>query len=312
MTAFYTIESIIGKSKKIVELRKLLKKVAKFDSNVLILGESGTGKELVAHALHNASKRKKGPFIPINCGAIPRELIESEMFGHKKGAFTGAIRGKKGKFELANKGSLFLDEIGELPVDIQVKLLRVLETSAFYPIGSEKECRSNFRLICATNRDLDLMVAEGKFRGDLFYRLNRIVVKIPPLRERKEDIPLLMDFFLRVYNEKLGKNIKGFTDRVYEAFFNYSWPGNVRELENLVEREVIFCERSVIDHISNYLINNVVNHDIPLPTLNIKKLESIAINKAMELCSNNIDKAHKLLGISKATLYRKLKCFTRS
>jgi transcriptional regulator with GAF, ATPase, and Fis domain len=216
--------------------------VANTPSTVLISGESGTGKELIARALHENSSRHAGPFIKINCAAIPKTLMESELFGYDKGAFTGAVGAKPGRFELAHGGTLFLDEIGEIPIEMQVKLLRVLQESEFERVGGIKTIKVDVRLVTATNRDLLAEVGAGAFREDLFYRLNVVPIHIPPLRERREDIPLLADHFIAKFNDRLKKEIAAITPEAVERLVAYQWPGNIRELENLMERTVLFCE----------------------------------------------------------------------
>jgi transcriptional regulator with GAF, ATPase, and Fis domain len=213
---------------------------------VLITGESGTGKELVARALHDNSSRRDGPFIKINCAAIPKTLMESELFGYEKGAFTGAVGSKPGRFELAHGGSLFLDEIGEIPVEMQVKLLRVLQESEFERVGGIKTIKVDVRLITATNRDLAAEITTGGFRDDLYYRLNVVPIHLPPLRERREDIPLLIDHFLTRFNERLKKQVSSVEPEAIDRFVSHQWPGNIRELENVIERTVLFCEGPLI------------------------------------------------------------------
>jgi len=234
----YHFENIIGQSSKMLDLYKLLEKVAPTKTNILITGESGTGKELVAKAIHYNSPRKEKPFVTLNCGAIPETLIESELFGHMKGAFTDAIATKKGLFEVADEGSIFLDEISELPLLMQVKLLRVLQDREFKRVGGTEDIRVDVRIISATNKDLEEAVGEKRFREDLFYRLNVIQVKLPPLRQRKEDISVLAMHFLRKYSEELNKNISTISPESLRILLNYDYPGNVRELQNIIERAV--------------------------------------------------------------------------
>ena len=234
----YHFENIIGQSSKMLDLYKLLEKVAPTKTNILITGESGTGKELVAKAIHYNSPRKEKPFVTLNCGAIPESLIESELFGHMKGAFTDAIATKKGLFEVADEGTIFLDEISELPLLMQVKLLRVLQDREFKRVGGTEDIRVDVRIISATNKDLEEAVREKRFREDLFYRLNVIQIKLPPLRERREDIPLLAMHFLKKYSEELNKNILTISPEALRILLNYDYPGNVRELQNIIERAV--------------------------------------------------------------------------
>ncbi|MBI3544278.1 MAG: sigma-54-dependent Fis family transcriptional regulator [Deltaproteobacteria bacterium] len=232
---------IIGRSPAIQRVFEAIQKVADTDSTVLISGESGTGKELVARAIHELSIRAKGPLIPVNCGAIPGELLESELFGHVKGAFTGAISNRQGRFELAQGGSIFLDEIGDMPSMLQVKLLRVLQERKFEPVGAMKAILADVRIIAATNKDLEESVKNKTFREDLFYRLNVIPIHIPALRERKSDIPILVEHFAEYFNTEKKRSVRFDVPEVIDLFLRYDWPGNVRELENLVERLVVFC-----------------------------------------------------------------------
>ncbi|MBW1791723.1 MAG: sigma-54-dependent Fis family transcriptional regulator [Deltaproteobacteria bacterium] len=237
---------MIGESKSILQVFKMIEKVCDTNTTVLIHGESGTGKELIARALHFNSERREGPFIPVNCGAIPSELLESELFGHEKGAFTHAVRTRMGRFELADGGTVFLDEVAEMSPMLQVKLLRVLQDRQFERIGGTKTIMSDFRVVAATNRDLEEDVKQGKFREDLYYRLLVIPIYAPPLRQRFSDIPLLVEKFLHKFNKTKKRNVKGITEEVMERLFQYSWPGNVRELENLIERMVILAVDDVI------------------------------------------------------------------
>lgn len=318
-----TFKDIIGNSDKITAVKKKAKLVANNDSTILIRGESGTGKELFARAIHFNSQRQKGPFIAINCGAIPDSLLESELFGYEGGAFTGARqRGKPGKFELADGGTFFLDEIGDLSLHLQVKLLRVIEERYIERIGGTKPIRVNVRIIAATNRNLEEMLSDGKFRDDLYYRLNVIPITIPSLRERKEDIPLLVETFIKKYNLLFNKKIKGVTNNTKNLLMTYNWPGNVRELENVIEyamnleRGPYITLQSLPDnlkrinknqHLSTLKNNHEKNNS--LPTLNLKELESMAIREALKKygeSTNGKKKAAKVLGIGIATLYRRL------
>src|SRR5262245_62121775 len=233
---------IIGQSSGLTDLYAVLERVADSPTTVLITGESGTGKELVARALHDHSSRRAKPFIKVNCAAIPKELIESELFGYERGAFTGAVSSKPGRFELANGGALFLDEIGEIPVEMQVKLLRALQESEFERVGGIKTMRVDVRLVAATNRDLKKLISQGAFREDLFYRLNVVSIRLPALRERASDTPLLVEHFLDKFNERLKKSVTGVEPEALELLCNYGWPGNIRELENVMERSVLFCD----------------------------------------------------------------------
>ena len=242
----FGLPNIIGKSKSMQEIFKIVRQIADSKSTVLIMGESGTGKELISRAIHYNSNRKNYPFITINCAAIPDTLIESELFGHERGAFTNAIEKKLGRFEIANQGTLFLDEIAELSLATQAKILRFLEEKSFYRVGGSKNIKVDVRLICATNKDLKQMIKNGSFREDLFYRINVVPIFIPPLRERKEDIPLLVDHFIKKFNKENNKNIKGISQEALEVMMNYEWPGNVRELENLIERIIALTSREII------------------------------------------------------------------
>jgi DNA-binding NtrC family response regulator len=233
---------LVGDSPAIRQIYAVVEKVADTPSTVLITGESGTGKELVARALHDNSSRRAGPFIKINCAAIPKTLMESELFGYEKGAFTGAVGSKPGRFELAHGGTLFLDEIGEIPVEMQVKLLRVLQESEFERVGGIKTIKVDVRLLTATNRDLAAEIASGGFRDDLFYRLNVVPIHLPALRERRQDIPMLVDHFIARFNERLKKQITGADPEAVERLVAHNWPGNIRELENVIERTILFCE----------------------------------------------------------------------
>ena len=237
---------LVGESVPMQEIIQVIEKVADTPSTVLITGESGTGKELVAMALHQQSSRKDEPFIRINCGAIPPTLIEAELFGHEKGAFTGAVASKPGRFELADNGTLLLDEIGDLPLEMQVKVLRALQESTFERVGGVRSISVNVRLIAATNKDLQKAIADGEFREDLFYRLNVVPIGLPPLRDRKEDIPQLVASFLDKFNERLGRNVESISEEALHTLISYTWPGNIRELENIIERTMLFSDNSVI------------------------------------------------------------------
>ncbi|MEJ2307103.1 MAG: sigma-54 dependent transcriptional regulator [candidate division WOR-3 bacterium] len=242
----FSFSGIIGKSKQMQEIFELIERIATAEATVLIQGESGTGKELVAKAIHFNSQRKENRFVAINCSALPETLLESELFGYERGAFTGATKKKKGLFEISHKGTIFLDEIVETSPAFQSKLLRVLEEKTFYPVGSTEERKSDVRILAATNRNIEDSVAEGQFRKDLYYRLNVVKILLPPLRDRKIDIPLLTQNFLTIYSEKNRKDIKGVSDEAMEVLMRYSWPGNVRELENAIERAVILCQEETI------------------------------------------------------------------
>src|SRR6267378_535628 len=235
-------EGIVGTSAALRRVLSLVSKVAPSDSTVLITGETGTGKELVARAIHRRSWRSSRAFVSVNCAAIPRDLIASELFGHEKGSFTGALQGRLGRFELADGGTIFLDEVGELPVETQIALLRVLQEHEFERVGGTRSIETNVRVIAATNRNLPAAIAARNFRSDLFYRLNVFPIEMPALRERREDIPPLVGYFIKHYARKLGKNIRGVNSKTLELFQSYPWPGNIRELQNVIERSVIVCE----------------------------------------------------------------------
>ncbi len=302
---------IIGNCAKMQELKEMALKVAPSNSTILIQGESGTGKELLARAIHQSSKRKNNTFIALNCGAIPENLLESELFGYEEGAFTGAKRGGKlGKFELAHNGTIFLDEIGDMPLHLQVKLLRVLQERRVERIGSSRSIPVDVRVIAATHRDLDKMVQTGEFREDLYYRLNVIPLNIPPLRERQEDIPILTRFYLDYYCEVTGKKVREFTAQAAEILNRYSWPGNVRELGNVIE----YCVTLTVgEYLTAESLPKRIKGEVKPAkgdtSLNLRVMEREAITQALALANSDGHKgdAAKLLGISRATLYRKIK-----
>jgi two-component system response regulator AtoC len=304
---------IVGKSAPVIALLRTVAKVAEYKTNVLVTGESGTGKELVARALHDLSPRKAGPFIAVNCGAIPEQLLESELFGHKKGSFTDASRDKKGLFEEATEGTLFLDEIGELPLALQVKLLRALQEESIRRIGDARETPIDVRVVAATVRDLGAEVAGGRFREDLFYRLNVLPIHLPPLRERRDDIPLLVEHFLQVYREKNGRQIHGFTRRALELLGDYAWPGNVRELENAIERAVVLTRGQIIgeDDLPREVQDarrgggdgRVLTFALGTP---LAEVERQAIHETLRHTKGDKRLAAQLLGIATRTIYRKL------
>lgn len=303
-------KNLIGESKAIKELREKIEIIARSDIPVLIYGESGTGKELVADLIHKLSPQKDGPYLKINCTAIPETLFEAELFGFEKGAFTGASESKKGKLELANGGTILLDEIGDLPLNVQPKLLRVLETNTFYPLGSKREVRINTRYIFTTNKDLKKLVEEGKFRNDLYYRLNVIPLKIPPLRERKEDIPSLIKHFLHLFAQKHGKPLPQITQEAYLVFLSYDYPGNVRELKHLIERAVLLSQNNLITlkELPEDLLPKTTEIQ-PLKDFKRCKalLEKEIIYQTLRECKGKKSEAAKRLGISRKTLWQKLK-----
>ena len=308
----HRIEGIIGESGQMLEVVSLVRRVAPSEASVLIRGESGTGKELIAKAIHFASPRAAGPLIRINCAALPETLLESELFGHEKGAFTGALVTRKGRFELADGGTLFLDEIGDLPLHLQAKLLRVLQEREFERVGSSQSIRVNVRILSATHRDLEALLKVGQFREDLYYRLNVVTILLSPLRERRQDLPLLIDHFLRVFAEKNGKRIRGFTHEARETLLRYDYPGNVRELENLVERAVVLTRDEVIS-----------KDDLPLMvqppekgaeeeggsslTAAVEGMERQMIREALARSGGVQTRAAEMLGISERALRYKLK-----
>ena len=306
----YHFGNIIGQSSKMLTLYDLLEKVSPTKTNILITGESGTGKELVAKAIHYSSPRKEKPFVTLNCGAIPESLIESELFGHMKGAFTDAIATKKGLFEVADEGTIFLDEISELPLLMQVKLLRVLQDKEFKRVGGTEDIRVDVRIISATNKELEVAVKEKHFREDLFYRLNVIQIKLPPLRERKEDIPLLVNHFLKKYSEELNKNILKISPEALQVLLNYEYPGNVRELQNIIERAVALENNQELTshHLNSYLSEppflkkGPIDIEIPNEGIDLEKmvedLERTLLLKALNKTKGIKKKAAELLHIN--------------
>ncbi len=331
----FGVERILGVSPKIAAIRDLTKTVAGVDSTILIEGESGTGKEVVANAIHYSSPRREKPFIKISCAAIPETLLESELFGYEKGAFTGALKRKPGRFELANHGTIFLDEIGDLPQALQVKLLRVLQEREFERIGGTETIKVDVRIICATNRDLEKETKEGRFREDLYYRLKVIPVYLPPLRERKEDIPILINHFIKLYSKKMNKKITAFSDEAMKCLLEYDFHGNVRELENIIERTIALCPNQIIgkeylpllkerrqkaegrgdepaadsepDHpISRTLPKKEPDKLIPLQNKMVE-VERNYIIDVLKKTKGNKTKAAKLLNISRKNLWEKMK-----
>ncbi len=296
----------VGKSKQLKDILTLIQKVAPTDSPVFIQGESGTGKELIANTVWHYSTRKEAPFVALNCASLSENLIESELFGHEKGAFTSAYQMKHGLVEVADNGTLFLDEIGEMPIALQAKLLRFLDSGEFRRVGGNKTLSVDVRVIAATNKDIPSLIKTGKFREDLFYRLNVINIAIPPLRERKEDIPELARYFLEKYAKKLAKPITDLTPEALEMLPAYLWPGNVRELENVIERAVILCESDTL---------GAEDFSIPSPAVvtelgtnpSLEEMEKNYILRVLKEANNNQSKASQLLGIDRKTLYLKLK-----
>ncbi|MFP5212518.1 MAG: sigma-54 interaction domain-containing protein, partial [Acidobacteriota bacterium] len=314
----HRFEKLIGQSPPMQNLYRIIRRVAKTGSTVLITGESGTGKELIANAVHFQSERKDKPFIPINCGAIPEELLESELFGHEKGAFTGAMKERRGRFELANKGTIFLDEIGEMSPKLQVKLLRFLQERQINRVGGSRTIEVDVRIIAATNKDLEKAVATGEFREDLFYRLNVIPIHVAPLREREGDIPLLAHHFLHQHCRNKEISLKKVSKSALRALEQYSWPGNVRELENVIERLVILTDEDTIqmqDLPQRMQLQPQVCVTAPIELgeegINLKdtldELENRLILEALEKSGGVKNKAAKLLGLNRTTLIEKMK-----
>jgi DNA-binding NtrC family response regulator len=306
----YRFENIIGKGDAIEQVFRMMEKVARTDSSVLITGESGTGKELVARAIHFTSERSAGRFLPINCGALPENLLESELFGYKKGAFTGAGQDKLGLLKAADKGTVFFDEIGELPLLLQVKLLRALQERECYPLGSNDPVSFDVRVLCATNKNLDAEAKAGRFREELLYRINVININLPPLRDRKDDIPLLANHFLRKSEKSLGRIALRFSKGAMRLLINYPWPGNVRELENTIERAAILAETDVIhshdlpDKLRSPSTAAVAN--LESSGLTLEELEREHIKRVLEKTEGDKAKAAQVLGIHLSTLYRKV------
>lgn len=309
----FDFSKIIGQSSAMRKLLETIAIVAPTEATVLITGESGTGKELIANAIHLNSPRREKPLIKVNCAALPEALLESELFGHEKGAFTGALTRRQGRFQLAHKGSIFLDEIAEMAPSTQAKILRVLQEREFEPVGSSNTVRIDTRVIVATNKNLKEEIQEGHFREDLFYRINVVTLSVPPLRERREDIPLLADFFLKQYAVKNRRLIKGFTPRATDLLMRYDWPGNVRELENMVERSVIMARGDMItpDEFPDTLLAldpEILKSEIDLtPGRSLKDVEKEMILMTLEETKGNRTHAAKILGISRRTLQLKLK-----
>ena len=302
-------KEIIGRSRSIQEVFRMIEKVASTDANVLILGENGTGKELVARAIHQRSLRRENSFVTVDMGAITTTLFESELFGHKKGSFTDAREDRAGRFEVANEGTLFLDEIGNLPMSLQSKLLTVLQNRHVTRIGTNKPIPIDIRLVCATNMPLYDMVHENTFRQDLLYRINTVEIKIPPLRERREDIPLLAEHFLNQYAKKYRKEISGITDEAMQEFKQYPWPGNIRELQHAIERAVIMSDNDLIEPGDLFLQMGDRDQDfssIGTDNMNLDDVEKAVIRKALDLHDGNISKAAEDLGLTRASLYRRL------
>jgi PAS domain S-box-containing protein len=306
----YRCEEILSRNHQMQSLFAVLANIAESNTTVLIVGESGTGKELFAHAIHNISVRKDKPFIAVNCGALPDTLLESELFGYKAGAFTDAKQDKPGRFGLAEGGTIFLDEIGDISAALQVRLLRVLQEKVYEPLGSVSSVKANVRIITATNKNLDKLVTINKFREDLYYRINVVKLAIPPLRDRKEDIPLLVDHFIGRFNHLYDKNISGVTDQVLTALLEHDYRGNVRELENIIEHCFVLCQGEIIEPkhlpVSFKATTGPDFQDIK-KAVTLKEMEKIFITNALKQNNGNRTAAAKQLGIHKSTLFRKLK-----
>ena len=298
--------TIIGQSPAMQEVFRKIQKLAEAEANVLILGENGTGKDLVAHAIHHFSPRQGKPFASIDMGSIPETIFESELFGYEKGAFTGAKDSKAGRMEIAKEGTLFLDEIGNLSYDMQSTLLTAIEKHEISRLGSTRKTSINVRLICATNADIRSMIEEGKFRQDLYYRINTIELHIPPLRERGNDVLLLADYFVDLYKRKYRKEVDGLNAEAREKLMRYTWPGNVRELQHAVERAVILSDRRTLGAQLFALRPTPAARKEQTATLNLEQLERTAIAEALRTAEGNINRAAELLGITRYALYRKM------
>ncbi|MGC8870727.1 MAG: sigma-54-dependent transcriptional regulator [Brevinematia bacterium] len=321
------LDAIIGESDEIKEIKELIRRVASTDATVLITGESGTGKELIANAIHALSPRRNGPFVKVNCGSIPETLLEAELFGHEKGAFTGAINRRKGRFELADGGTIFLDEIGEISPKLQVALLRVLQEKEFQRVGGEENIKVDVRIITATNKNLEEEVKKGNFREDLYYRINIITIHIPPLRQRVSDIPILCNYFLKRYSEIHNKKINGISDELIKVLIEYRWPGNVRELQNFIESAIIMCNKEILSiecippHYKSKLFSSKIEYytlqqnqkedNIPIIPIKIgqkfEEIEKKVIEETLKFTNYNKSKAARILGVTRKTLLMKLK-----
>ncbi|MDJ0622929.1 MAG: sigma-54 dependent transcriptional regulator [Desulfocapsaceae bacterium] len=314
----YNFNNIVGDSPEMCEILRMAGEVSKTDTTVLITGESGTGKELLSRATHINSSRSKGPFLPVNCAAIPASLLEAELFGYERGAFTGAQQRKKGKFEIASGGTLFLDEIGDMELDVQAKFLRVLESQEFERLGGDKSIQADVRIITATNKDLEKMVADKSFREDLYYRVSVFPIRIPPLRERRDDIPLLSHHFINEFSRAFGRKAPVLSDKVMEMLINHPWKGNIRELRNVLERAMILSKGDRITR-RHVVLNET--HEKPFSTMNIDQIVSLLIQDyrvgleeietkcikfALESSNHNVSRAARMLGLSRATLRYRL------
>ena len=304
----YRFRDIISKSPAMLKVLELTREISSLRSTALIRGESGTGKELVARAIHYSGDRANRPFICVSCAALAETLLESELFGHERGAFTGATEQKHGKFEIANGGTIFLDEIGDISPKLQADLLRVLQERTFYRVGGSHEIKVDVRVIAATHKNLEQMVQNGDFREDLFYRLNVIEIRIPPLRDRREDIPLLADHFVERLSHELGKEMTGISESAVKAVLDYDWPGNVRELENAIERAIVTAKGRVLMEEDFAFLNHAsASRGWSVPPVTLQELEKLAITSAIERQHGNIKEAAVALGIDRSTLYDKIK-----
>ncbi len=305
----FRIEGIVGRSPKMKKIVEILKKVSPSNATVLILGESGTGKELIARAIHYNSPRRAKPFTAVNCAAIPENLIESELFGYEQGAFTGASIRNIGLFEATNGGTIFLDEIGDLPLLTQSKILRVLQDKEIRRLGGRESLKVNVRIIAATNKELEKEIANKKFREDLYYRLKVVTIELPPLRERKEDIPDLVTFFIKKYNQEFGKRVRSIDENAIKALIGYHWPGNIRQLESVIERAILICDDQVISlndiksELNFYQKKGIFDFELPEEGINFEDLEKELLQKAMKKANGVASKAAKLLGMTYKTFW---------
>jgi len=310
LTRQYSVHDVISKNSKMQDVMRLTIEVASLRSTVLIQGESGTGKELIARALHNAGDRAAKPFVAVSCAALAETLLESELFGHEKGSFTGAAQQKRGKFEMADGGTIFLDEIGDISPKLQVDLLRVLQDRTFYRVGGSEEVKVDVRVVAATHVNLRQAVDEGKFRDDLYYRLNVIQIRIPPLRERREDIPLLAAHFLERLTHELGKDIAGISEGALKILMDCNWPGNVRELENAVERAMVTCRGPNLteDDFSFLKQESLAGKTWSIPAgMTLQEMEKLLIAATIQRAGGNIKESAAILGIDRSTMYEKIK-----
>lgn len=304
----YILHDMVSKNHKMIEIFELVKTISKSNSTVLIQGESGTGKELLARSIHAESTRRDAPFVSVSCAALTETLLESELFGYEKGAFTGADTTKKGKIEIANDGTLFLDEIGDISLKLQMDLLRVLEQREFRRVGGTELIKVNARIIAATNRDLKKLIQEGKFREDLYYRLNVISIIIPPLREREEDIPLLVENFIEKFNIEMKKSIEGVNEAAMKLLMNYQWPGNARELRNVIERAMVVAKGRIITEVDINLPSSL--EKISYSNKSLEEVEKEHIRFILEENKWNVMKSAQILGIDRVTLYKKIKKYS--